>query len=73
MPTSTKISGTGTKTRHGSIRRDEDVGLCIACGHRITLCGIGFTADIECHNCHAINMFRESKQPVASGGIATNG
>lgn len=73
MSTSREIDGTGTKRRHGSIRRDGDVGLCIACGHRITLCGIGFTADIECSNCHVINMFRESKQPVASGGFVANG
>jgi hypothetical protein len=37
---------------------DTAIGLCINCGHRVTLCGIPFTADVQCANCLVINHFR---------------
>ncbi len=73
MPGASEIAAIGTKRRQVRLRKDEDVGLCISCGHKITLCGIGFTADIVCSKCHIINQFRESKQPVGNGGVASNG
>lgn len=65
MNTSREIGIGRTQVRHCRSANDEDVGLCISCGNRITLCGIGFTADIECCKCRSINRFVNSKQPVS--------
>ena len=48
------------KTANADIR----IGMCLGCGHRLTLCGARFTADIKCHNCMYINVFIESQQPT---------
>ena len=44
---------------------DPDVGVCLSCGHRLTLCGAPFTADVVCCKCNKMNSFVESKQPVS--------
>jgi hypothetical protein len=65
MRSSTKKSSnasTGVKNRHVY---DSAVGLCKNCGHRISLCGRQFTADIECCKCNYINEFRNSQQPIS--------
>lgn len=41
-----------------------DIGLCLACGARITRCGRPFSDAIECYKCHKINIFNDSQQPV---------
>lgn len=46
----------------------EMIGFCLRCGHRITLCGLPFTADIKCTKCLYINVFRDSQQPVSGRG-----
>lgn len=43
---------------------DPDEGLCLGCGHKLTLCGVPFTADVKCINCNKINHFVQSKQPI---------
>ncbi len=48
-----------------SHKRLNATGLCASCGHKITLCGRPFTADIECCKCHVINHFRTSQQPTS--------
>lgn len=48
---------------------DHAIGLCVNCGHRVTLCGKPFTADVECANCRVINHFRNSQQPVLEGDM----
>lgn len=47
------------------VGNDGDVGLCLGCGHRLTLCGAPFTADVVCCKCNKLNKFVESKQPVS--------
>lgn len=44
---------------------DDDIGLCLSCGHRLTLCGAAFSAALRCDKCKRINIYKESKQPVA--------
>lgn len=44
---------------------NRNIGLCLSCGHRVTLCGRTFTAEIECPNCKKMNIFTNSQQPVA--------
>jgi hypothetical protein len=44
---------------------NNPVGMCLGCGHRLTLCGRPFTAEIECPKCFYINSYRDSQQPVA--------
>ncbi len=44
------------------------IGTCLRCGHRQTLCGLPFTADIKCGKCLYINEFRDSQQPVSGRG-----
>lgn len=48
-----------------SIISDPDVGVCLNCGHKLTLCGSPFTADVVCGNCNKLNKFYNSKQPVS--------
>jgi hypothetical protein len=43
---------------------DPDVGMCLSCSHKLTLCGIPFTADVVCCKCNKINSFIDSRQPV---------
>jgi hypothetical protein len=50
---------------NNGVKPRSAIGLCINCGHRVTLCGRPFTAEIECRNCKKINVFIESQQPVA--------
>jgi hypothetical protein len=40
------------------------IGMCINCAKRLTMCGEPFTADIECPNCGAVNVYEESQQPA---------
>jgi hypothetical protein len=44
---------------------DPDIGVCLNCGHKLTLCGSPFTADVVCGNCNKLNKFVDSKQPVS--------
>jgi len=73
MSASSEIDGIGTKKRINRSILDQDVGLCSFCGHKITLCGIPFTADIECNKCHTINHFMNSKLPVQVATVDSNG
>ncbi len=73
MAKAREIVDIGTKNRRGRVCADKAVGLCLSCSHRITLCGKPFTADIECSKCHTINNFRDSQQPVATGGNLVHG
>jgi hypothetical protein len=43
------------------------IGLCRNCRHRLTFCGIPFSASIRCPKCSAINVYRESQQPTELG------
>jgi len=43
---------------------DPDVGMCLNCGRKLTLCGIPFTLDVVCSKCSSINHFYNSEQPV---------
>ena len=73
MSNAREIDGTGTKNSRERVSADPAVGLCLCCSHRITLCGKPFTADIECSKCHTINNFRDSQQPVTTGGNLVHG
>jgi phage FluMu protein Com len=53
------------KRRHRATVDPKSIGLCRRCGCRLTLCGKSFSADIKCDKCFAINIFKESQQPVA--------
>jgi len=50
----------------------SSIGLCISCGHRVTLCGRPFSAEIACGNCKKINVFIDSQQPVAIRDVASD-
>lgn len=52
------------KKRRSSRPSADMVGLCLGCGHKLSVCGLPFTADLECDNCHAVNSYRHSRQPV---------
>lgn len=52
---------------------DIAIGLCLGCGRRITLCGRPFTSEVECANCHTINVFQESQQPVSCRAAVISG
>jgi hypothetical protein len=54
-----------TITVHKSTGRKKSIGLCLNCGHRVTLCGMPFSAEITCNKCLFINVFQDSQQPVA--------
>jgi hypothetical protein len=73
MSQSSGTVGNGTQIRRERVNSDAAIGLCLACSHRITLCGKPFTADIECNKCHTINHFNNSQQPVATGGNTAHG
>jgi hypothetical protein len=73
MSKSTQKPGTGTKIRRERVNADAAIGMCLVCSHRITLCGKPFTADIECSKCNTINQFRDSQQPVTTGGNVAHG
>jgi len=45
-------------------KSDKSIGMCLSCGHKITLCGRPFSAEITCRKCHVINVFKESQQPI---------
>jgi hypothetical protein len=47
------------------VRKRDCIGLCLKCGHRVSFCGKPFTASIPCRHCLYINIYRESRQPVA--------
>ncbi len=55
-----------------SRKRLQATGLCINCGNKVTLCGRPFTADIRCNNCHVINHFEMSQQPVSFRTMDSN-
>ena len=57
-----------TKRRHRSIIHQNNLGMCLNCGTRLTLCGRPFTAEIQCSKCCYINIFQCSKQPVSARG-----
>lgn len=40
------------------------LGHCLKCGTHMTRCGIPFTAEITCQACGAVNIYRDSQQPV---------
>jgi ribosomal protein L37AE/L43A len=44
----------------------HSIGRCLRCGHRLTLCGIPFTAEIQCDKCLSVNTYSESRQPVSA-------
>jgi hypothetical protein len=55
-----------TAKKTGRPKKDVSaIGLCLKCGHRVTLCGKPFTAEIPCCNCLFINIFNNSQQPVS--------
>lgn len=60
---STKLLRASTR-RHAAIVDAGCIGLCISCGHRLTLCGKPFTAEILCRNCNKTNVYLESRKPV---------
>ena len=39
------------------------IGYCLGCAARLTFCGQPFTADIECPNCGAVNVYTHSFTP----------
>lgn len=43
----------------------SDIGYCLGCGRRLTLCGRPFTTVVDCRHCGARNVYRNSQQPVA--------
>jgi hypothetical protein len=43
----------------------SNIGYCLGCGRRLTLCGRPFTAVVDCRHCGASNVYRDSQQPVA--------
>ena len=43
---------------------DTAIGNCLNCGSRVSRCGTPFTADLKCPACGALNVYRESQQPV---------
>ena len=64
MQESMKKQKNNAPERQYSLERQIATGLCIGCGHKVSLCGRPFTADIECSKCNSINKFRNSQQPV---------
>jgi hypothetical protein len=56
---------TAKKRRHRAIVSQDAIGLCLKCGHRLTLCGKPFTADITCSKCSYINSFKDSQKPIS--------
>ena len=54
----------GTEKQRILQKRRDSIGMCINCGRRITLCGKPFSAEIPCHKCLYINVFKDSQQPV---------
>gem|GEM_PF-5516534 len=55
-------NGSTKYTKNGDVERK--IGLCLACGTRLSLCGLPFSADIRCLACGAINEYRQSFQAV---------
>jgi hypothetical protein len=41
----------------------ENVGFCLGCGSRLSICGKPFTADLKCPKCLATNIYEDSFQP----------
>jgi hypothetical protein len=72
MNTSTEKSANAGHSTQNCATRDDAVGLCANCGHKISVCGRPFTADIECSKCHVINEFVRSQQPVSVRGAVCN-
>ena len=53
-----------TKRSNRSILIESDIGMCLNCGKRLTLCGRPFSAEIQCSKCLYINVFRNSQKPI---------
>lgn len=72
MRSSREKSGNAGHRTGNCANRDAAVGMCANCGHRISVCGRTFTADIECNKCKYINEFRCSQQPVSVRQMNSN-
>ena len=46
------------------VDRSTSIGKCLNCGKRLSFCGKPFTADLRCPNCGAVNVYRDSQQPL---------
>ena len=66
MRSSREKSDNAEHRERNCANRDGAIGMCVNCGHRISLCGRRFTADIECNKCLYINEFRNSQQPISA-------
>jgi hypothetical protein len=46
-----------------SIRREQTKSNCIHCGQHLATCGQPFSAEIQCRQCGAVNVYSNSNQP----------
>lgn len=53
-------------------KADGRLGFCLSCGHKLTLCGLPFSAEIECRKCFTVNVYSSSQQPVGVRLAAAN-